>query len=411
MSNVYDILAERGFIYQVTDEAGLREALERPITLYCGYDVTSTSLQVGNLVTVMMLAHMQRAGHRPIALVGGGTTLVGDPSGKTQSRPILSKEEIAANQEFIKGQLSRFLDFSGGRALMLNNADWLTPLNYIDFLREIGRHFSVNEMLAAETYRQRLETGLSFLEFNYRLLQAYDFLYQYRHYGCILQIGGSDQWGNITAGVDLIRRADAGRAFGLVAPLLTTASGAKMGKTEQGAIYLAAERTSPYDFYQFWINTEDADVGRFLAIFTFLPMEQVRELGALVGAESRRAKEILAYEVTRLVHGERAAEEARVASRALFGPGRPTGAAAEAIPTTAIPFARLEAGIPVTELLAEVGLTRSRSDARRLIEQGGVYIDEQRVDDVDTVVTTAALKEGSILLRAGKKRYHRVVPA
>jgi len=409
MRNVYDTLAERGFVYQVTDEAGLREALERPITAYCGYDVTSTSLQVGNLVTVMMLAHLQRAGHRPIALVGGGTTLVGDPSGKTQSRPILSKEEVKANEACIKAQLARFLDFSEGHALMLDNADWLTQLNYIDFLREIGRHFSVNEMLAAETYRQRLETGLSFLEFNYRLLQAYDFLYQYRQYNCILQVGGSDQWGNITAGVDLIRRADGGKAYGLVAPLITTASGAKMGKTEQGAVYLAPERTSPYDFYQFWINTEDADVERFLAIFTFLPMEEVRELGSLPGAEIRRAKEILAYEVTRLVHGEAAAEEARSASRALFGPGKPTGAAAEAIPTTVIPRARLKAGIPVVELFTEAGLTRSRSDARRLVEQGGAYINERRVDDIGVVITPEWLEDSTLLLRSGKKTYRRIV--
>jgi tyrosyl-tRNA synthetase len=409
MNNVYDILAERGFIYQVTDEAALRAALEQPITLYCGYDVTSTSLQVGNMVSVMMLAHMQRAGHRPIALVGAGTTMIGDPTGKTQARPILTKDEIATNQECIKAQLARFLDFGGGRALMANNADWLTKLNYIDFLREIGRHFSVNEMLAAETYRQRLETGLTFLEFNYRLLQAYDFLYLFRNYQCLLQLGGSDQWGNITAGVDLVRREEGKQIFGLVCPLLTTASGAKMGKTEQGAVYLSPERTSPYEFYQFWINTEDADVGRFLAIFTFLPMDEVRALGALQGAETRRGKEVLALEVTTMVHGRQAAEEAREASRALFGPGRPTGAAAEAIPTTTVPKARFEQGILVVDLFTEVGLTRSRSDARRLMEQGGVYVNEKRIDSVEAAVTAADLENGEVLLRSGKKKYHRVV--
>jgi len=409
MSNVYDILAERGFIHSVTDEVGLREALERPLTLYCGYDATTNSLQIGNMVSVMMLAHMQRAGHRPIALIGGGTTLVGDPSGKTASRPILSKEEVQANKECIRLQLERFLDFTDERALMLDNADWLTQLNYIDFVRDIGRHFSVAEMLAAETYRQRLETGLTYLEFSYRLLQAYDFLYQFQHYGCILQIGGSDQWGNITAGVDLIRRAEGGRAFGLVAPLLTTASGVKMGKSEKGAIYLSPERTSPYEFYQYWINTEDADVGRFLAIFTFLPMEEIRALSSLQGAELRQAKEVLAWEVTRLVHGEQAAEEARAASRALFGPGRPQGAAAEAIPTTTVLRAQLEAGIPAAELFTQTGLTRSRSDARRLVEQGGMYINEQRIDDVNAVVTAASMQDREILLRAGKKKYHRVV--
>ncbi|MCL6432447.1 MAG: tyrosine--tRNA ligase, partial [Anaerolineae bacterium] len=317
MANVYDVLVERGFIYQVTDEAGLREALEAPLTLYCGYDPTAPSLQAGNLATIMLLMHMQRHGHRVIVLVGGGTTLIGDPSGRATARPILSPEVIAENQESIRQQLARFLDFSDGRALMLNNADWLTRLNYIEFLREIGRHFSVNEMLAAEAYRQRLEAGLTYLEFSYRLLQAYDFLYLYRNYGCVLQVGGSDQWGNITAGVDLIRREEGVQAFGLVIPLLTTSSGVKMGKTEAGTIYLAADRTSPYEFYQFWINTEDADVARFLAIFTLLPMEEVRRLGSLTGADLRLAKEVLAFEVTRLVHGQRAAEEARAASQVL----------------------------------------------------------------------------------------------
>jgi tyrosyl-tRNA synthetase len=411
MGNVYDILAERGFIYQVTDEAGLREALERPLTVYCGYDATAPSLQVGNLATIMMLVHLQNHGHRVITLVGGGTTMVGDPSGKTQARPILSRDEIAANQESIKEQLSRFLDYEGGRTLMLNNADWLTKLNYIDFLREIGRHFSVNEMLAAEAYRQRLEAGLTYLEFSYRLLQAYDFFHLYRQYGCTLQVGGSDQWGNITAGVDLIRREEGVRAFGLVIPLVTTASGVKMGKTELGTIYISAERTSPYDFYQFWINTDDADVARFLAIFTLLPMDEVRRLGALAGAELRRAKEVLAFEVTRMVHGEQAAEEARAASRALFGPSRPQGAAFEAIPTTSVPLARLAEGIPAVELFAVAGLARSRSDARRLVEQGGAYVNEQRIDDVNAVVTTEALQEGEILLRSGKKTYRRVTVA
>lgn len=411
MSNVYDVLAERGFLYQVTDEAGLREALDRPLTLYCGYDPTCPSLQVGNLATIMLLVHMQQHGHRAIALVGGGTTLVGDPSGKTQARPILSPEQIAANQAGIKEQLARFLDFAGGRALMLNNADWLTKLNYIDFLREVGRHFSISEMLAAETYRQRLETGLTYLEFSYRLLQAYDFFYLFRNWDCILQVGGSDQWGNITAGVDLIRRVEGARAYGLVIPLVTTSTGVKMGKTELGTIYLSAERTSPYEFYQFWINTDDADVERFLAIFTLLPMIEVRALGSLQGAELRRAKEVLAYEVTRMVHGEQAAEDAQAASRALFGAGRPGGAAVEAMPTTTVARERLEAGIPVVELFAETGLTRSRSDARRLVEQGGVYVNEERIDDADAVVSAAALRDSTILLRAGKKRYHRVIVA
>jgi tyrosyl-tRNA synthetase len=411
MQNVYDTLAERGFIYQVTDEAALRKALEAPLTLYCGYDPTAPSLHIGHLTTTMLLVHMQRAGHRVIALVGGGTAMVGDPSGRTAARPILSQEEIAANQVYIKDQLSPLLDFESGRALMVNNADWLLPLNYIQFLREIGRHFSVNEMLAAETYRQRLETGLTFLEFNYRLLQAYDFLHLFRHYDCRLQVGGSDQWGNITAGVDLIRREESKQAFGLVIPLLTTASGAKMGKTEQGAIYLSPERTSPYDFYQFWINVEDADVGRFMAIYTLLPMEEVRRYASLEGAELRQAKEVLAFEVTKLVHGEQAAKEAQRASRALFSPGRPTGEALEAVPKTTVARARLEAGIPATQLFAETGLANSTSAARRLIQQGGAYVNEFRIEDVNALISDAALEDGEILLRAGKKNYHRVVVA
>lgn len=411
MRNAYDILAERGFVYQVTDEAGLREALKQPLTLYCGYDATATSLQVGNLATVMVLKHLQNHGHRPIALIGGGTTLIGDPTGRAAARPILSQDVVAANQDRIQEQLARFLDFRDGRAMMLNNADWLAKLNYIEFLRDIGRHFGINEMLAAEAYRQRLEAGLTYLEFSYRLLQAYDFLYLYRHHGCSLQIGGSDQWGNITAGVDLIRREEGVRAYGLVIPLVCTASGVKMGKTELGTVYLAADRTSPYDFYQFWINTDDADVERFLAIFTLLPMDEVRRLGALAGAELRQAKEVLAFEVTKMVHGPQAAEEARDASRALFGAGRPQGAAFEAIPTTAVPLARLQAGVPAVELFTEAGLTRSRSDARRLIEQGGAYLNEERIDDLNAVVTDEALQEGEILLRSGKKTYRRVTVA
>ncbi|MGQ9683389.1 MAG: tyrosine--tRNA ligase [Anaerolineae bacterium] len=408
MTNVFDTLAERGFIHSVTDEGALRQALERPLTLYCGYDPTAPSLQVGNLATIMLLVHLQRAGHRVIALMGGGTTMIGDPSFRTTSRPMLTREEIAYNQQFIQEQLGRFLDFSGGRALMLNNADWLLELHYIEFLRDIGRYFSVNEMLAAEAYKVRLETGLSFLEFNYRLLQAYDYLYLYQHYDNILQVGGSDQWGNITAGVDLIRRKEGAQVFGLVIPLITTASGAKMGKSEQGTIYLSADRTSPYDFYQFWINTEDADVGRFLAVFTLLPMAEVRRLGGLQGAELRTAKEVLAYEVTRMVHGEAAAEKARADSRALFGSGRPTGAALEAVPTTALPLSRLRQGMPVTQLLVETGLAGSLSAARRLIEQGGAYVNERRIDDIAAKVSESDLENGELLLRAGKKTYRRV---
>jgi tyrosyl-tRNA synthetase len=406
--NAFDVLRERGFVKDCSDERGLRAAFERPITVYCGYDPTAPSLHVGHLIPTMALAHLQRLGHRPIALVGGGTALVGDPSGKTAARPVLTPEEIAANIEPIRAQLSRYFDFRGGRALLLNNADWLLPLRYIEFLRDIGRHFSVNEMLHAETYRTRLasEAGLNFVEFNYMLVQAYDFLYLYREHGCILQVGGSDQWGNIVAGVSLIRKVEGGQAFALTFPLIQTASGAKMGKTERGAVWLDPRRTSPYEYYQFWINTEDPDVERFLAMFTFLPMEEVRALGRLQGAALREAKERLAYEATAITHGEAAAQEAREASRALF---RGDGSAASVqIPTTRIPAAELAAGLPVAELFVRSGLCASKGEARRLIQQGGAYLNNQRVG-LDRVVTVEDLTDGALLLRKGHKEYHRVV--
>ncbi len=404
MTNVYDVLRERGFIEQVSDEEGLRAALEQPITMYNGFDPSAASFHVGNLVPIMALAHFQQHGHRVIAVMGGGTGMVGDPSGKTEMRQLLSVGRIDAHLQTLRNQMARYLDFAEGRAIMVNNADWLRPLNYIEFLRDIGRHFSVNRMLAAEAYRIRLESGLSFLEFNYMLLQAYDFLHLYRETGCLLQTGGGDQWGNILAGVDLIRRAEGGQAYGLVFPLLTTASGSKMGKTEQGALWLDASQVTPYDYYQFWINVEDADVERFLALFTFLPMDQVRALGRLQGAEIRRAKEMLAFETTRITHGETAAQDAREASRALFG----AGGDAAAVPTTAIARADLETGIPAPDLFHQVALCASKSQARRLIQQQGAYVNDLPVTSVDALISTADLVDGAILLRAGKKRYHRL---
>jgi tyrosyl-tRNA synthetase len=409
MESGFDLLKERGFVYQSSNDQALRAALTRPITLYCGYDPTASSLTVGHLVPIMMLAHLQRAGHRTIALVGGGTTMVGDPTGKAEARQMLSLDQIASNQEGIKGQLGRFLDFSEGRALMLNNADWLPNLGYIQFLREIGRHFSVNQMLQHETYRERLNgTGLSFIEMNYVLLQAYDFLHLYREYGCTLQVGGSDQWFNILAGSELIRRADGGEAFALVAPLITTASGAKMGKTEAGAVWLSPERTSPYDFYQFWVNTEDADVGRFLRYFTFLPEAEIVRLASLDGAELRSSKELLAFEVTRMVHGEAAATDAQQAARALFGGG---GGSLAGVPTTAVPADQLTDGIEVVDLLVLGALAPSRGAARRLIGQGGVSLGERRIDAADLRITRDQLEQGGLLIRAGKKRFHRFVIA
>jgi tyrosyl-tRNA synthetase len=407
MGNVFDTLTERGFVYQVSDEAGLRAALERPIVAYCGYDPTDSSLTHGNLVTIMMLAHLQRAGHRPIALVGGGTGMVGDPSDKSAARPILSVEQIDANAANIRGQLARFLEFGDGRAEMVNNADWLRSVGYLDFLRDVGRHFSINVMLDLEFVRSRLagQSGLTYLEFSYILLQAYDYLELYRRYGCTLQVGGSDQWANILAGADLIRRVEGGKAYGLVAPLVTASSGRKVSKSEGTAVYLDPTRTSPYEFYQFWVNTEDADVERYLAIYTFLPMNEVRALGRLEGAELRRAKEVLAWEVTALVHGEQAANEARDTSLALFrgGAGAP-GAA----PATALAAWELSEGITLVDVLPRTGLASSKRDARRLIEGRGIRLNGEVVTSAERRLAAADFIDGEALLRKGKT-FHRLV--
>jgi tyrosyl-tRNA synthetase len=408
-------LRERGFIQQISDEAALTHLMEHPISLYWGVDPTASSLQVGNLLSVMLLTHLKRAGHRPVVLVGGGTGLVGDPSFRTTERPLMSVEDIQSNLEGQKRQLSRFMDQTEGEWLMVNNADWLTKLNYIEFLRDIGKHFTVNQLLQHETYRDRVINplisgaqgqyeGLSFIEFNYALLQAYDFLHLYRAEGCRLQVGGSDQWFNILAGVDLIRRVENVQAFALVTPLITTSSGQKMGKSAAGTVWLDPERTSPYEYYQFWINTEDPDVERFLALFTFLPMSQVRELGQLQGAEINQAKEILAYEATKLTHGEAAADEARATSRALFGGD---GEAASA-PTTAITADALSQGQALVDVLTETGLVQSKRAARDLIKQGGAYVNGERIEQPDFTLTTAHAPDGQILLRAGRKRYHRL---
>jgi tyrosyl-tRNA synthetase len=405
--NVYDILKERGFIAQVSDEEAVREMLGGdPVTFYVGYDSTAASLHAGSLVPIMAMVHLQQAGHRPIAIVGGGTTMVGDPSGKTEMRQMLDEEAIRANGRAIHAQINRYLHFDRGQALALDNADWLLPLNYVAFLRDIGVHFSVNRMLAAEAYKQRLEKGLSFIEFNYQLLQAYDYLTLYREHGCTLQMGGDDQWGNILAGVDLVRRVEGVKVEAMTFPLLTTASGAKMGKTASGAVWLEAELLSPYDFYQYWINCDDRDVEKFLKLFTLLPLGEVRRLGALQGSEVRQAKAVLAFEATRISHGKEAAREAQAAARAVFAGA---GHDLDAMPTTAIAVERLTAGVSAIDLFAEVGLTRSKSEARRLLQQGGVYVNDERVADLEHILNEGDLTPDGILLRAGKKKYHRVV--
>lgn len=401
--NIYDILKERGFVAQVTDEDALRAQLaSERVTFYIGYDPTADSMHVGHLVTIMAMRHMQLAGHRPIALVGGGTAMIGDPSGKTEMRKMLSAEEIQANARSLQAQMRQFL---GDDAIYENNAEWLLDLNYVKFLREIGRHFSVNRMLAAEGYKQRWERGLNFIELNYQIMQAYDFLELYRRYGCTLQMGGDDQWSNLLAGVDLIRREEGVTVQAMTYPLLTTASGAKMGKTVAGAVWLSPARVKPYDYYQYWVNCDDRDVEKLLKIFTFLPLDEIRRLAALEGAELREAKKVLAFEATKIVHGETEALAAQKAAAAAFSGGGDLSA----MPTTTIDAARLEAGIGVLEIFAEVGLTKSRGEARRMVQQGGIYVNGQRVNAVDAVITPADITPDGILLRAGKKRYHRLV--
>jgi len=413
-TNVLDTLRERGFLNQVSDEAGLRRATDAgPITLYCGFDVTSDSLHIGNLVQLMLLSHFQRHGHRVIALAGGGTTMVGDPTGRSTDRPLLTMAQIAANSATIQAQMAHYLDFTASRAIMRDNADWLPTLNYIAFLREIGRYFSVNEMLHMDTYKTRLESGLSFLEFNYLLLQSYDFLHLYRTERCVLQVGGGDQWSNCLGGMDLIRKADGGEAFVLTAPLITDASGQKMGKSTGNGISLNAAAMSPYDYYQFWINVEDAKVAEFLGLFTYLPMDEVRRLAALQGADIRAAKERLAWEATILTHGEAEAEGARDAARALF-PGKSGGADAMGdadVPTITIPTVDFDAGLSLADIFVRAGLATSRGDARRKATQGGMYFGPlgERIGDMDLAILPADFPADGLLLRAGKKRYMRVV--
>lgn len=424
--NVLDILEERGFIDQTTHDPELRECLDQGnVTCYIGFDPTATSLHIGSLVPIMSLAHMQRQGHRPIALIGGGTGMVGDPSGRTEMRKLLTLEALEANAVGIKKQLSHFLDFREDKALMLNNADWLTQLKYIPFLRDIGRHFSVNRMIKAEGYKIRLdsEEGLSFIEFNYMVLQAYDFLELFKHYDCKIQMGGSDQWGNIIAGVELIRRVSQGAAYGITFPLITTSGGEKMGKTAKGAVWLDAERTSAYDYYQYWINTDDRDVSRFLALFTFLPMNEIRACEKLDGADLNSAKAVLAFEATLLAHGRQEALNAYKAAASMFGarhvpenvlpsstiPRLESGADNLSVPRSYLDAATLKAGIPAFKLFHMMGLSNSGGAARRLIEQGGAYINGTRVEAFDYMVTDNDLDDQkTIVLRSGKKRFHKI---
>ena len=401
--NAFDILTERGFIKQVSHPEIKDRLAEGPVTFYNGFDPTADSLHIGHFIPLMAMAHLQRAGHRPIVLVGGGTCMIGDPSGKTDMRQMMTRERIAHNADCLKEQMKKFMDFSPGKAIMVDNADWLLGLNYIDFLREIGVHFSVNRMLSAECYKSRLAGGLTFLEFNYMLLQAYDFLHLFRTKGAILEMGGDDQWSNILAGADLIRRVEGKDAFAMTFTLLTNADGTKMGKTRAGALWLDANKTSPYDFYQYWRNVEDASVEKCLALLTYLPMDQVHALGALKDQEINKAKKVLAFEVTKLVHGEEEAHKAAEAAEALFG----GGGSLDNMPTTVLSEEQAAQGLQVVDLLVLSNLAKSRGDARRLVDGGGVSLEDVKVTDVFMPIDPDRLKGDGLVIRKGKKSYHR----
>jgi len=405
MSNIYDVLVERGYVDQVTYEDELRELFEKEsVTFYIGFDATADSLTLGHFIQIMVMMHLQRAGHRPIALLGGGTTMIGDPSGRTDMRRMMTKEEIDRNAQRFKEQFERFLDFENGKAILANNADWLLDLNFLEFMREIGVHFSVNRMLTMDCYKNRLEKGLTFFEFSYLLMQSYDYLQLYRKYNCKLQIGGSDQWSNILGGYELIRKLEQDKVYAMTLKLLTTAAGTKMGKTAKVAIWLDANKTSPYELYQYLRNTDDRDVEKFLALLTFLPMEEVKRLGSLEGAEINKAKEVLAYEVTKLIHGEEEATKAQKAAKALFMGGKEEGS----IPYTEMDKSEFEEGIGILDLLTKVGLTKSNSEGRRLIEQKGIAIDDVKVSDIGKIITLDDFKDGKLMIRKGKKVYHQI---
>ena len=426
MPNVIDVLKQRGFIEQTTHDQELDEYIDQGnSTCYIGFDPTASSLHIGSLVPIMSLAHMQRHGHRPIALIGGGTGLIGDPSGKTEMRKMLTTETIEENALGLKKQLSRYLDFGHRKALMLNNADWLTKLGYIPFLRDIGRHFSVNRMIKAESCKMRLdsEEGLSFIEFNYMVLQAYDFLELFNSHECRLQMGGSDQWGNIVAGIELIRRMGQKTAFGITFPLISTSSGEKMGKSAKGAVWLDPAKTSPYEYYQYWINTDDRDVTRFLLLFTFLPRDEIQEIEKLQGADLNTAKTVLAFEATLLAHGREETLKANQAAISMFGnrdiaghilpsSSIPRGSSEfddVSVPESYVESESLKAGIPAFKLFHTAGLASSGGAARRLIEQGGAYVNGQRIDSFDFLISDQDLNDAdTIILRSGKKRFHKI---
>lgn len=405
MKNVYDTLLERGYIEQITHEEEVKEMLAKEsVTFYIGFDPTADSLHLGHFIQIMVMMHMQRAGHKPIALIGGGTAKVGDPSGKTDMRKMLTPEDIDFNGECLRKQMEKYLALDGKEGYVSNNAKWLDELKYIPFLREIGSKFSVNRMLSAECFKQRLEKGLSFLEFNYMIMQAYDFLELNRQFGCQMQFGGNDQWSNIIAGVDLVRRMESKQVYGLTFKLLLTSDGKKMGKTESGAIWMDPEKTTPYELFQYLRNIEDADVENCLKLLTFLPMDEVRALSALEGSEINKAKEILAFEFTKIVHGSEEAEKALETAKALFSGGSNT----ENIPTTEMEASEFEEGVLILDLMLKLELVSSKGEGRRLIQQNGVSVNDVVLEDFNRLITKEDFVEGDLMIRKGKKVYHRV---
>lgn len=402
-TNVFDVLKERGYIAQCTNEEEVRSLLENEqVTFYIGFDPTADSLHVGHFLGLMVMSHLQRAGHRPVCLVGGGTGTVGDPSGRTDMRKMLTDDDIEYNCNQFKKQMARFIDFSDGKALMVNNGDWLRKLNYIDLLREVGPHFTVNRMLAAECYKNRMEKGLTFLEFNYMIMQSYDFLELHRRFNLKLEMGGDDQWSNIIGGVELTRRITGDAVYGLTFTLLTKSDGQKMGKTAGGALWLDKDKTSTYDFYQYWRNVDDADVEKCLSLLTFLPMEEVRRLGSLEGQEINEAKKVLAYEVTKLVHGQAEADKAKEAAEALFG----GGGSSENMPTIEL---KASDDRRLLDVLVEAEVFASKGEGRRLIQQNGLSLNDVKVSDVDYVLSAADFKDGEAIVKKGKKKFYRLI--
>ncbi len=404
---VYEELVARGLIAQVTDEKEIRELVNSgKAVFYIGFDPTADSLHVGHFMALCLMKRLQMAGNKPIALIGGGTAMIGDPSGRTDMRQMMTKETIQHNVDCFKEQMSKFIDFSDGKAMLVNNADWLLDLNYVELLREVGACFSVNRMLTAECYKQRMERGLSFLEFNYMIMQSYDFYALYQRYGCNMQFGGDDQWSNMLGGTELIRRKLGKDAYAMTINLLLNSEGKKMGKTQSGAVWLSAEKTSPYDFYQYWRNVDDADVVKCLKMLTFLPLEEIEELAKLEGSEINKAKEILAYELTNLIHGKEEADKAQEAARALFGSKQNT----DNMPSTQLSDDDFTDGsVAILDLLSKCGLIPSKKEGRRLIEQGGISVDDEKITDVYATVAKDAFEKGHVIIKKGKKTFHKAV--